>query len=103
MNIGKIYVGKTTVFLLVRWTLLTVNNAVAKRISNLLKEKNMTQYRLEQESGIQHGSMQCIMNGRNKTVTLSTVIMLARGFDMSLTDFLDDEIFSSSELELEKP
>ena len=59
---------------------MTVNDAVAKRISKLLKEKGISQYRLEQNSGIQHGSMQCIMNGRNKTVTLSTVIMLAKGF-----------------------
>ncbi len=66
---------------------MTVNDVVAKRISHLLKEQNIFQYRLEQESGIQHGSMQCIMNGRNKTVTLSTVILLARGFGMSLTDF----------------
>ena len=81
---------------------MTVNDAVAKRISKLLREKDMSQYRLEQESGIQHGSMQCIMNGRNKTVTLSTVIMLARGFDISLTEFLDDEIFCSEDLETEQ-
>jgi transcriptional regulator with XRE-family HTH domain len=81
---------------------LTVNEAVANRILALLKEKNMTQYRLEQESGIQHGSMQCIMNGRNKTVTLSTVIMIARGFGISLTEFLDDDVFSSSDLEIEQ-
>ena len=81
---------------------MTVNDAVAKRISKLLSEKDMSQYRLEQESGIQHGSMQCIMNGRNKTVTLSTVIMLARGFGMPLTEFLDDEIFRSEDLEIEK-
>ena len=81
---------------------MTVNDAVAKRISKLLHEKNMTQYRLEQESGIQHGSMQCIMNGRNKTVTLSTVIMLAKGFNMTLTEFLDDDIFRSEELEVEQ-
>ena len=81
---------------------MTVNNAVAKRISALLREKNMSQYRLEQRTGIQHGSMQCIMNGRNKTVTLSTVIMIARGFDISLTEFLDDEIFQSEELEIEQ-
>ncbi len=80
---------------------MTVNFAVAKRISKLLKEKGISQYRLEQDSGIQHGSMQCIMNGRNKTVTLTTVIMLARGFGMSLTEFLDDELFSSSDLEIE--
>ena len=81
---------------------MTVNNAVAKRISKLLREKNMSQYRLEQQSGIQHGSMQCIMNGRNKTVTLSTVILLARGFHMSLTEVLDDEIFGSEDLEIEQ-
>ena len=81
---------------------MTVNNAVAKRISALLREKNMSQYRLEQKTGIQHGSMQCIMNGRNKTVTLSTVIMIARGFEISLTEFLNDELFLSDELEIEQ-
>lgn len=81
---------------------MTVNDAIAKRVSKLLREKEMSQYRLEQESGIQHGSMQCIMNGRNKTVTLSTVIMLARGFHMPLTEFLNDEIFLSEDLEVER-
>ena len=81
---------------------MTVNDAVAKRILKLLKEKNMSQYRLEQLSGIQHGSMQCIMNGRNKTVTLTTLIMLAKGFDMCLPELLDDEIFASEELEIEQ-
>ena len=81
---------------------MTVNDAVATRISKLLFEKGMSQYRLEQESGIQHGSMQCIMNGRNKTVTLSTVILLAKGFGMTLTEFLQDDIFSSEDLEIEQ-
>ena len=81
---------------------MTVNDAVARRISKLLCEKGITQYRLEQNSGIQHGSLQCIMNGRNKTVTLSTVIMIAKGFNMTLKEFLDDEIFSSEDLEIEQ-
>jgi transcriptional regulator with XRE-family HTH domain len=80
---------------------LTVNEAVAKRILALLKEKNMTQYRLEQESGIQHGSMQCIMNGRNKTVTLTTIMMLAKGFDMLPYEFLNDDIFNSFDFDAE--
>ena len=80
---------------------MTVNDAVARRVLNLLREKNMTQYRLEQDSGIQHGSMQCIMNGRNKTVTLSTVMMIAKGFGISLCEFLDDDIFRSEELQIE--
>ena len=80
---------------------MTVNDAVAKRISNLLTEKKMSQYRLEQNSGIQHGSMQCIMNGRNKTVTLSTVMLLAKGFGISLAEFLNDDLFTSELLEIE--
>ena len=81
---------------------MTVNDAVARRVSCLLSEKNMSQYRLEQRSGIQPGSMQCIMNGRNKTVTLSTIIMLAKGFDISLVEFLNDEVFSPENLDIEQ-
>ena len=80
---------------------MTVNSAVAKRIAALLKEKNMSQYRLEINSGIQHGSMQCIMNGRNKTVTLSTIILLAKGFDMTPAEFLNDAVVLSTDLETE--
>lgn len=80
---------------------MNVSEAVAKRIRELLIEKDMTQYRLEQKSGILHGSMACILNGRNKTVTLSTIYMLARGFDMTIIEFLNDDIFLSHEVEFE--
>ncbi|MBR1677713.1 MAG: helix-turn-helix transcriptional regulator [Clostridia bacterium] len=80
---------------------MNVNQAVAKRVRGLLKEKGITQYILEQKSGILHGSMACIMNGRNKTVTLSTIYMIARGFDISIIDFLNDELFLSDEIEFE--
>lgn len=80
---------------------MTVNDAVAKRVAMLLQEKNMSQYRLEQNSGIQHGSMQCIMNGRNKTVTLTTVLLLAKGFDMTPAEFLAHELFTHANLEFD--
>ena len=73
---------------------MTVNDAVAKRVVNLLAEKNMTQYRLEQTSGIQHGHMQWIMSGKSKTVTLSTV--------MTVLEFLDDDMFLYENLEVEQ-
>ena len=75
---------------------MNVCEAVQKRVKELLKERGMTQYRLEQKSGILHGSMACIMNGRNKTVTLSTVYMLARGFDMNIIEFLIDVFVGGS-------
>ena len=80
---------------------MNVCTAVRIRISNLLMEKNMTLYRLEQKSGILHGTMMCIMNERNKNVTLKTTMQLAHGFDMTLIQFLDDKIFTNEELDID--
>lgn len=80
---------------------MNVCKAVSIRINNLLKEKNMTLYRLEQNSGILHGTMMCIINERNKNITLKTIMQLARGFDMTLLQFLDDKIFTSEEIEID--
>lgn len=80
---------------------MNICKAVGIRISNLLNEKDMTLYRLEQKSGILHGTMMCIMNERNKNVTLKTIMQLARGFNMSLIEFLDDDIFNDESLEID--
>ncbi len=80
---------------------MTVNDAVAKRINELLVERKMTQYRLEQLSGIQHGHMQWIMSGKSKTVTFSTVLRLANGFGMTVIEFLNDDKFLYENLEVE--
>ena len=75
--------------------------AVAIRIRELLVEKNMSLYRLEQNSGILHGTMMCIMRERNKNITLKTIYQIARGFDMTFLEFLDNEIFFDETLEID--
>ncbi len=80
---------------------MTLNDAVAKRINKLLREKNMTIYRLERNSGIIHGVINRILAGSNKTVTLTTVYRLARGFDMTVFEFMDDDVFRSEMLEID--
>ena len=80
---------------------MTINDAVATRVSKLLKAKKMTQYRLEENSGLVHGAMDRIMNGQNRTITLTTLYKLARGFNMTIYEFLDDKIFKSPDLEID--
>ena len=46
--------------------------------------------------------MNSIMSGRNSGIELNTVMMIARGFDMTVVEFLDAPIFSSEALEIEK-
>ena len=80
---------------------MTLNDAVANRVDKLLQSKHMTQYRLEQESGIIHGAINRIMTGQNKTITLTTLYKLARGFNMTIYEFLDDDNFRSADLEID--
>ena len=80
---------------------MTLNDAVAKRINRLLRERQMTQYRLERKSGLIHGAVDRILNGQNKTVTLTTIYKLARGFDMTYLEFLDDDVFRSELIEID--
>ena len=80
---------------------MSINDAVASRVVNLMRKNKITQYRLEQESGIVHGAMDRILNGQNKTVTLTTIFKLARGFKMSVIEFLDDEAFNLDTVEID--
>lgn len=80
---------------------MNICKAVGLRIGNLLAERKMTLYRLEQNSGILHGTMMCIINERNKNITLKTVMQLARGFGMTTLEFLDDKLFTNEDLEID--
>ena len=80
---------------------MTINDAVARRINSLLKERSMTVYRLEKNSGLIHGAVDRILNGLNKTVTFTAIYKLARGFDMTIYEFLDDDVFRSELLEID--
>ena len=80
---------------------MTLNDAVGMRTIKLLKEKDMTVYRLEHNSGLIHGVLDRILQGKNKTVTLTTMYKLARGFDMTIFEFMDDDLFRSEDLEID--
>ena len=80
---------------------MTVNDAVAKRVIELLAEKKMTQYRLEQNSGVNHSTMKAFLNNKYKSCNLTTVVLIIRSFGMTVGEFFSDPIFESEDLELE--
>ena len=77
-----------------------VNRAVALRISQLLKEKNISQYRLAMNSGVTHSTLKNIMHETVKDNLLSTVILIAGGFDMTVSEFLDSPLFLEENLDM---
>ena len=66
----------------------SVNHALALRINELLKEKKMTRYRLAMNSGISHSTLKNIIHETVKDNLLSTTILLAGGFDMTVSEFV---------------
>ncbi|MBR2385276.1 MAG: helix-turn-helix domain-containing protein [Clostridia bacterium] len=77
-----------------------VNHALALRIKELLKEKNMTRYRLAINSGVTHSTLKNIMHETVKDNLLSTTILIASGFDMTVSDFLDSPLFYEENLKI---
>lgn len=77
-----------------------VNRAVALRISQLLKEKNMTQYRLAMNSGLTHSTLKNIIHETVKDNLLSTIILIATGFNMTVSEFLNSPLFLEDNLNI---
>lgn len=84
-----------------RGEIMNTNDVVAKRILQLMSDRHMTQYKLEQKSCVYHGAMNRILTGKNKSVTLATVYKLAYAFDMTVSEFLSDAMFDSEDIEVE--
>ncbi len=78
---------------------MKLSTAVARRVSRLLQEKNISQYRLERNIAMPHNTMKSLMAERCNGVNLRTVLLLARGLDMTLAQFFDDPIFDDANLE----
>lgn len=80
---------------------MKLSTAVALRISNILRERNMSQYRLEHDIAMPHNTMKTLMGERNKSVNLKTVMQIIRGLGMTTAQFFDDPIFENSDLEID--
>lgn len=79
----------------------TLNEVVIDRINHYLNGPIQTQYALAEISGVPYPTIKSIMQRRTMGITLKTVFMLARAFNVSVSEFFNDEIFLYDNLELE--
>ncbi len=79
----------------------TVSNAVASRVREILKQKNMSIYRLEKITAMPHNSMQTVMRADNNSVNLKTVLLLIRGLGVTAKEFFDSPLFEDEDLDVD--
>ena len=68
---------------------MTLSEAVALRLEELMEERHLTQYRLYKLTGVAQSTIGDIRLQRNQSVSLLILHELAQGLGISLYDFLD--------------
>ncbi len=81
---------------------MTLNQAFAIRVREVLKEKKMTQYRLEQETGIYHSTMTSILGNKTKASNFKNIALIIRELGLSMTDFFDSPVFEFDNIEIDE-
>ena len=79
----------------------TLNDVVVERLCKFMGERNLTQYKLAQLSGVPFPTIKSIMQKRTKGISLKTIILLADGLGMPPCQFIDDSSFLAENLDLE--
>ncbi len=72
---------------------------IIRRINNLLnyyqsKGINVTLYKICKNANMNPSTLNNIMSGKFKDIRFSTLCKIAKGFQMSLREFFDDNLFS---------
>ena len=80
---------------------MKLSKAVAMRIGDILRERNMSQYRLERIIAMPHNTMKTLMGARNNSVNLKTIMQIIRGLEMTTAEFFDDPIFEREDLDID--
>ena len=80
---------------------MTISTAIAQRIDEFLYSRNISLYKLAQDSALPVATLQNLYRGQTKTTTLTVVFKICTGLKISPVEFFDSPIFYSTDLELD--
>lgn len=78
---------------------MQLNEAVSKRLLELLDERSMTQYQLYMKSGVPKSTIANLVNCTYPSMKLRIIHELCQGFEIDLLDFFSSPLFKESNLE----
>jgi len=79
---------------------MNVGEAVKERILELCRERDISINKLCTMSGVTQSTVNNIVSGRNKSVTISTIKKLCDGLDMPIEAFFKSDLFKGLEQEI---
>jgi transcriptional regulator with XRE-family HTH domain len=79
---------------------MTIIEAVAKRISDILDEKKLTAYYVCKKATVDLSTYYNLRNNRQKVISFNILILLCDGMNVTIQEFLDDPLFDRENLDL---
>ena len=81
--------------------MMTLNESFAFRVKEIMKEKEITQYKIAQETGIYPSTLNYILHGKTKASNFKTMVLMIRALGISVAEFFNSSIFDFENLEVE--
>lgn len=78
---------------------MQLNKAVSTRLSELLAERNMTQYQLYMKSGVPKSTIGNVINCSYDSVKLRVIHEICQGLEISVNEFFQSPLFDENNLE----
>ena len=78
---------------------MKLNQAISQRLSELLTEKNMTQYQLFMKSGVPKSTIGNVINCSYDSVKLRIIHEMCQGLEIDIPEFFNSPLFAENNLE----
>ena len=76
-----------------------LNEAISARLTELLKERGMTQYQLYMKSGVPKSTIGNVINCSYDSVKLRVIHEMCQGLEINISDFFGSPLFQEDNLE----
>lgn len=81
---------------------MELSEAIRKRIKYYLDKNNMNTWALCKSSGIPCSTISTFMTKRTELIKLDTLLHICEGFNVTLSEFFNDDIFKNTYQETNK-
>ena len=78
---------------------MKLNQAISARLTELLNERQMTQYQLYIRSGVPKSTIGNVINRSYDSVKLRIIHEMCQGLEISMIDFFNSPLFAETNLE----
>lgn len=78
---------------------MKLNQAISARLTELLNERQMTQYQLYIRSGVPKSTIGNVINCSYDSVKLRIIHEMCQGLEISMIDFFNSPLFAETNLE----